>query len=161
MPIAADFALTTLRGDPLPLAHFSGRPILVVNTASLCGFTPQYAGLQTLYTRYADRGLLVLGVPSNDFGNQEPGDSAAIGEVCSTRFRLTFPVAGKEHVTGADATPLFRWLGQEAGFLGRPRWNFYKYLIGRDGHLVQWFSSFTSPDSPRLRVSIERCLEPV
>lgn len=161
MPTAADFTLTTLRGDPLPLADFAGRPMLIVNTASLCGFTPQYAGLQKLWTQYADRGLLVLAVPSNDFGKQEPGDAAAIGQVCDARFGVTFPVAGKEHVKGDQATPLFRWLAQEAGFLGRPRWNFYKYMIGRDGGLVQWFSSATRPSSPRLRVLIERCLGPV
>ena len=158
MSSAADFSLTTLRGDPLPLSEFAGRPLLVVNTASLCGFTPQYAGLQQLWTMYGDRGLLVLAVPSNDFGKQEPGDAATIGQCCDGRFRITFPVTGKERVSGAQATPLFRWLAEEAGFVGRPRWNFYKYLVGRDGQLVQWYSSLTRPDSPRLRVAIERCL---
>ncbi len=161
MPTAADFTLTTLRGEPLPLAQFAGRPMLVANTASLCGFTPQYAGLQTLWTQYGDRGLLVLAVPSNDFGNQEPGDATSIGACCDGRFGVTFPIAGKERVKGPQATPLFAWLAEQAGFLGQPRWNFYKYVIGRDGRLVQWFSSLTRPESPRLRVTIERCLGPV
>ena len=158
MTTAADFTLTTFRGEPMPLSAYQGRPILVVNTASLCGFTPQYAGLQTLWTTYADRGLVVLAVPSNDFGNQEPGDAESIGQTCDARFRVTFPVAAKAHVRGPQAAPLFRWLGDQAGALGRPRWNFYKYLVGRDGRFVTWFGSVTRPESPRLRAAIERCL---
>ena len=159
MPTVNDFTLTTLQGGPLPLADFKGRPILIVNTASLCRFTPQYAGLQTLWKRYGDRGLLVLAVPSDDFGNQEPGDSQSISQWSNAHFSITFPITSKTRVKGPEAAPLFLWLAQEAGFFGRPRWNFYKYLIGRDGHLVQWFSSFTKPDGPRLRVMVERCLQ--
>ena len=161
MTTVGAFDLQDLRGNPLPLSEFQGRPMLIVNTASLCGFTPQYAGLQTLWEQYGDRGLLVLAVPSNDFGNQEPGDATTIGACCNGRFGVTFPVTTKAHVRGADAHPLFRWLADEAGFLGRPRWNFYKYLIGRDGRLVRWFSSVTKPDSSRMRIAVERQLESV
>ena len=158
MTTAFDFTLSTLRGAPLPLSDFAGRPMLIVNTASLCGFTPQYQGLQKLWTDYGDRGLLVLGVPSNDFGNQEPGDADAIGACCNGRFGVTFPIAAKERVKGPAATPLFRWLADQAGFMGQPRWNFYKYVIGRDGQFVQWFGSLTKPEAPRVRITIERCL---
>ena len=153
MTSARDFSLDT-PGGPLDLAQFAGHPILVVNTASLCGFTPQYAGLQALYTEYKPRGLVVLAVPSNDFGRQEPGDPT----VCTTRFATSFPVAAKAHVTGKQAIPLFQWLAQEAGALGRPRWNFYKYLIDRDGSLSTWFGSITKPESTKLRGAIERVL---
>ncbi len=158
MSSAADFTLTTLGGEPLPLRAYAGTPLLIVNTASLCGFTPQYAGLQALWTEYRDRGLTVLAVPSNDFGRQEPGDAASIGAVCDARFNITFPVAAKAVVSGANAIPLFRWLADAAGPLGRPRWNFYKYLVGRDGQLIDWFGSVTAPGAARLRRAVERSL---
>ncbi|MGI4954755.1 MAG: glutathione peroxidase [Janthinobacterium lividum] len=158
MTAIADFTLESLRGTPLPLAAYAGKPLLIVNTASLCGFTGQYAGLQELWTEYRERGLTVLAVPSNDFGKQEPGDADSIGAVCDARFRITFPVAAKAVVSGSAAIPLFHWLGQSAGPLGRPRWNFYKYLIGRDGQLADWFGSVTTPGATRLRRAIERCL---
>jgi glutathione peroxidase len=152
-----DFILTTLRGEEFPLADLKGRPLLIVNTASKCGFTPQYAGLQALSVKWGklDGGLVVIGVPSNDFGNQEPGEAEAIGEFCEHNYGVTFPVMAKAHVRGQDADPLFRWLGQESGFLGKPRWNFYKYLIGRDGQLVKWFPCTTAPNSAKLDRAIE------
>lgn len=152
------FELPGLGGAPIRLADHVGRPMLIANTASLCGFTPQYAGLQALSERYAARGLLVLAVPSDDFGGQEPGDAGSIGATCR-RLGVTFPVAAKAAVSGPGAIPLFQWLGAQAGWRGRPRWNFYKYVIGRDGRLVRWFSSLTRPDSSRVRLTIERCLE--
>ena len=158
MTLATDFTLATPAGDPLPLSQYAGRPMLVVNTASQCGFTPQYEGLQRLWTEYGDKGLLVLGVPSNDFGGQEPGTDAEIGAFCATRFAATFPLAAKAHVKGRNAVPLFQWLAAEAGALGQPRWNFYKYVIGRDGRLAAWFGSVTKPGSPRLRQAIEHTL---
>ena len=158
MTVLADFSLPGLNGGTLDLSDYAGRPVLVVNTASLCGFTPQYAGLQRLYEEFGDRGLVVLAVPSNDFGRQEPGDAASIGAVCDARFRISFPVAAKAVVSGREAIPLFRWLGDSAGALGRPRWNFYKYLIGRDGTLAAWFGSITRPDAPKLRRAVERSL---
>jgi glutathione peroxidase len=158
---AYQFALPALKsGETIDLARYAGRPIVVANTASLCGFTSQYAGLQALWTRYAARGLVVLAVPSPDFGGQEHSDPAKTAAVCDARFNITFPVAASAHVKGPDATPLFRWLAAEAGVVGQPRWNFYKYVIGRDGRLVQWFSSFARPDGSRVRAVVERCLHP-
>lgn len=156
--LATDFTLQTPSGEPLPLSRWTGHPMLIVNTASRCGFTPQYAALQQLWTDYESRGLVVLGVPSNDFGRQEPGTDAEIGAFCTTRFAATFPLAAKTSVTGPDATPLFRWLANEAGALGKPRWNFFKYLVDRHGHLHEWFASITKPDSAKVRHAIERCL---
>ena len=155
---ATDFQLPALRGDPLDLAAYQGRPLLIANTASLCGFTPQYAGLQQLWTEYGPRGLTVLAVPSPDFGGQEHKDPADTAKLCDARFNITFPIAAATHVKGPDATPLFRWLAEQAGLAGRPRWNFYKYVIGRDGRLLQWFSSVARPESARIRTTLERAL---
>lgn len=155
---ATDFTLKALSGPDIDLAVYAGRPLLIANTASLCGFTPQYAGLQDLWTEYGPRGLAVLAVPSADFGNQEYSDPTETAAVCDARFRLTFPVAAATHVIGAGATPLFRWIGERAGFIGRPHWNFYKYVIGRDGQLVQWFSCVTTPGARPIRSAIERAL---
>ncbi len=158
MTKATDFTLPALRGDPIDLAAFAGKPLLIANTASMCGFTPQYAGLQALWTDYAARGLTVLAVPSPDFGNQEHSDPAQTAAVCDARFRITFPVAATAHVSGAKAIPLFRWLADQAGTAGRPRWNFYKYIIGRDGQLLDWFTSIARPDGPRIRKAVDRAL---
>jgi glutathione peroxidase len=157
---AYDFELHTLAGASLPLKQFAGRPVVIVNTASQCGFTPQYAGLQELWHSYGERGLVVLGIPSNDFGNQEPGDSAAIGAFCIKNFGVDFPLAAKVHVRGHAADPLFQWLAAEGGFFARPRWNFYKYLIGRDGQLKDWFASATRPGAAKFRRAVDRLLEP-
>jgi glutathione peroxidase len=155
-----DFRLTTLTGKPYPLADLAGRPLLIVNTASKCGFTPQYAGLQALWTKMGrqEDGLVVIGVPSNDFGNQEPDEAVAIGEFCDRTYGVTFPLMEKVHVKGAEAHPLFKWLGEQGGFLSRPRWNFYKYLTGRDGTLATWFPSTTAPDSAKLLQAVEAVL---
>ena len=152
-----DFSLKTLSGEGLALADLRGRPLLIVNTASQCGFTPQYAGLQALQTQWGGQanGLVIIGVPSNDFGNQEPGEAAAIGAFCEANYGVTFTMAEKTHVKGPDAHPLFQWLGEQAGFLGKPRWNFYKYLTKRDGTLAAWFSSKTVPASSKLQRAIE------
>ena len=156
---AYDFDLTTLDGRPMPLRQFAGRPLLIVNGASKCGFTPQYAGLQALWQEFRDTGLVVLVVPSNDFGGQEPGDGATIAAFCHEEYSIDFPMAAKRPVRGADADPLFQWLSAEAGFFARPRWNFYKYLIGRDGRLQDWFTSITRPDSPKFRRAIQRIVK--
>jgi glutathione peroxidase len=151
-----DFSLTTLDSRDYPLSALTGRPLLVVNTASQCGFTPQYAGLQALQEKWGQRedGLVIIGVPSNDFGNQEPGEAAAIGAFCTRNYGVTFPMMQKAHVKGGQAIPLFRWLAGEGGFFSRPRWNFYKYLIGRDGHLKTWFASTTRPESEKIARAI-------
>ena len=159
MTTVYDFHLRSLSGAPLDLADYKGRPILIVNTASRCGFTHQYAGLQTLSKTYKGRGLVVLGVPSNDFGGQEPGSPAEIAFFCQDLFAVDFQMTEKMRVRGAAAAPLFQWLGREAGLLGRPRWNFYKYLIGSDGRLKQWFFCFTPPGAAHLRREIDQALE--
>ena len=153
---AYDFAFTSLKGEPMPLSDFAGRPLLIVNTASKCGFTPQYKELEAIWRKYADEGLVVLGVPSNDFANQEPGNAAEIANFCEINFGVDFPLTEKVHVTGAGAHPLFKWLGAHGGLLSKPRWNFYKYLIGPDGELRCWFTSVTSPGSGRLRRAVKR-----
>lgn len=152
------FAFTSIEGEPLPLERFAGRPILVVNTASLCGYTYQYAALQRLWSRYRDRGLVVLGVPSNDFGNQEPGTAEEIKTFCETNFDVDFPLTDKVRVRGPDAHPLFVWLRAELGERAGPRWNFYKYLIGPDGRAIAAWPSSVEPDAPEITVAIERLL---
>jgi len=150
------FSFQSLEGRPLPLSDFAGRPIIVVNTASKCGFTPQYKGLEELWQANRAKGLVVLGVPSNDFGQQEPGNADEIKQFCELRFGVDFPLTEKVHVKGGEAHPLFRWLVAKGA--GRPRWNFYKYLIGPDGQLVDWFSSLTAPNSRRFARAVERLM---
>ncbi len=153
---AYDFSFTTLvGGHPLPLEQFRGKVLLVVNTASKCGFTPQYDGLEKLFAAYRDGGLVVLGVPSNDFGGQEPGDNDGIAHFCKLNYGVTFPMAGKQTVTGRNAHPFYKWAREQAGFLGAPKWNFHKYLIGRHGEFVDYFNTTTGPDSKKLRAAIE------
>jgi glutathione peroxidase len=152
---AWDFAFVAIDGQPLPLSRFEGQAVLVVNTASACGFTPQYQGLQALHRKYRDRGLTVLGVPSNDFGAQEPGTAAEIRHFCESRFGIEFPLTEKVRVAGDDAHPFFLWAAKEMGPLAQPRWNFHKYLIAPDGRLVDWFSSATEPEAASICHSIE------
>jgi glutathione peroxidase len=152
---AHEFAFTSIDGAPLPLADFEGKAVLVVNTASRCGCTHQYADLQSVWERYRERGLVVLGVPSNDFGGQEPGTESEIKEFCEVNFNIDFPMASKVHVKGEDAHPFYRWASQELGSAAKPRWNFHKYLISPDGQLVDWFSTPTSPTSQRVLRVIE------
>ena len=158
MKSAHDFSFQTIDGAPLPLSRFAGKAVLVVNTASHCGFTRQYTALQEVWSRYRDRGLVVLGVPSNDFGGQEPGTEAEIKSFCEVNFNVDFPLTEKVQVRGTAAHPFYQWAGQELGGLAKPRWNFHKYLIGPDGRLVNWFSTPTSPLSDRVIKSIEAAL---
>lgn len=157
-PGAFAFSLPGLGGGEVRLADFAGRPMLIANTASRCGFTAHYAGLQHLWDEYRDRGLVVIGVPSNDFGRQEPGTEAEIKGFCERNYGVTFPMSAKQRVSGRDAHPLFRFLAEQGGTLARPRWNFFKYLVGPDGGLATWFSSLTRPESGRVRTAIERLL---
>ena len=146
---AHDFALRALDGETLPLAGFKGRPLLIVNTASKCGFTPQYAGLQELWQAYRDKGLVVLGVPSNDFGNQEPGDSAEIANFCALTYDVSFPMMAKIEVNGPKAHPLYAYLKREkAGVLGSQgvKWNFTKFLVDREGRVVRRFAPVDTPE---------------
>jgi glutathione peroxidase len=158
-PTAYAFSFKRLEGGDLRLAEHAGKPILVVNTASLCGFTPQYEGLQQLWTRFRDQGLLVVGVPSNDFGGQEPGGPAEIDHTAHQEYGVTFPLAEKVTVKGAAAHPFYRWAAGERP-LDVPRWNFHKYLVGRDGHITAAFSSETEPMDARIVAAVARELRP-
>jgi len=149
------FAFKGLDGSEIPLAAYAGHPLLVVNTASLCGYTPQYAGLQALWTRYRDKGLVVLGVPSNDFGSQEPGGASDIHATAQGEYHVTFPITEKVTVKGKDAHPFYRWAALERP-LEAPRWNFHKYLIGHDGYLKASFTSALEPTDARIIVAIEK-----
>jgi glutathione peroxidase len=151
------FTFAGLKGDDIRLADHAGKPILIVNTASQCGYTPQYTGLQQLWSRFRDRGFLVVGVPSNDFGGQEPGSAEEIGRFCGESFDVTFPLADKQVVSGRDAHPLYRWAASQTGPLGTPGWNFHKILIGRDGRIVDWFSA-VSGTGARLERAVEAAL---
>lgn len=134
-------SLDSIGGGPMATADFSGRVVLLVNTASRCGFTGQYRGLEALWRRYTDKGLVVLGLPSNDFGEQEPGSNEEIERFCDATFDVTFPLAGKQVVSGPAAHPLYRWAAAQTGTLGAPSWNFHKILIGRDGRVIDWFTA--------------------
>ena len=143
-----DIPCTTLGGEVKTLADFGGKAVLVVNTASKCGFTPQYKGLEALWQQYADQGLVILGFPCNQFGQQEPGDEAAISQFCELNFGVTFPLFKKIDVNGSQAHPLFIQLKKRApGLLGSQgiKWNFTKFLIGKDGQLVKRFAPTTKP----------------
>ena len=148
------FSFKALDGGDIALSAYAGRPILVVNTASQCGYAPQYAGLQALWMRYRERGLVVLAVPSNDFGGQEPGGPADIVRTAHDEYKVTFPLTGKVAVKGRDAHPFYRWAAQERP-QDAPRWNFHKYLIGRDGRLKAGFTSAVEPTAPGVIVAIE------
>tara|TARA_R110002072_G_scaffold81181_11_gene186103 strand:+ start:2866 stop:3345 length:480 start_codon:yes stop_codon:yes gene_type:complete len=148
MTTIADFTVIANRGEPLDLAQKQGSVLLVVNTASKCGFTPQYDGLEELYRRFADRGFEVLGFPCNQFGGQEPGDADEIAQFCKVNFGVTFPLMEKVDVNGSEASPLFDWLKREAkGVLGTEaiKWNFTKFLIDRDGEVVRRYGPGDKP----------------
>jgi glutathione peroxidase len=155
---AYGFEFISIDGQSLPLDAWRGRPVLVVNTASFCGYTPQYSGLEALWQRYRDRGLVVLGVPSNDFGQQEPGSAAEIREFCATNYAVDFPLTEKCRVIGGEAHPFYRWIAEALGEAGTPRWNFHKYLIGPDGQLAGTWPTHVAPTDPRITSEIEQFL---
>ena len=144
-----DFSAQHLNGDQLQLDTYRGNILLIVNTASQCGFTPQYAGLETLYRQFQSKGLVVLGFPCNQFGGQEPGDADAIGQFCQSRFDVSFPLFAKIDVNGDNAHPLYTWLKHEAaGILGTEaiKWNFTKFLVDRNGQVVRRYAPATKPE---------------
>ena len=144
----SDFSATTLSGEGRDLSAYAGDVVLVVNTASKCGFTPQYAGLEELYAAHKDDGFVVLGFPCNQFGGQEPGSEEEIGEFCQLNYGVTFPMFEKVDVNGDDAHPLFTWLKKEkSGLLGgKIKWNFTKFLVGRDGQVIDRYAPTTKPE---------------
>lgn len=151
-----DFTVTDIDGKPVALSAYKGKVVLIVNTASRCGFTGQYEGLEKLYARERERGLVILGFPSNDFAGQEPGTNTEIKQFCSTKYHVTFPMFAKVRVlAGAGQSPLYTWLGTTGKL---PSWNFCKYLVGRDGQVVGFFSSMTGPDSKSLKDAIDKAL---
>lgn len=152
---AHDLEFTGLNGQALALSSFKGRSILVVNVASACGFTPQYGPMQAMASEFGDTGPVVLGVPCNDFGAQEPGTKETIADFCETRFGVTFPMTDKVSIVDAAARhPFYQWIAQELGEDALPKWNFHKFVVGPDGALVAGFGSRTSPDAAEVKVAL-------
>jgi glutathione peroxidase len=154
---AYGFSFAALNGNDIRLADYAGRPLLIVNTASLCGYTPQYAGLQQLWTEFQSQGLMLIGVPSNDFGGQEPGNVADIDQTAHQQYGVTFPITAKTNVRGPNAHPFYKWAAAERP-KDLPAWNFHKYLVGRDGHLADAFASAIEPTDTRVKTAIGRTL---
>ena len=156
-----DFSATDIDGKPVALSSFAGKAVLVVNTASRCGFTPQYEGLEALYERYKNSGLVILGFPSNDFLGQEPGNEQEIKNFCTLNYNVSFPMFSKIKVNGKSAHPLYQWMtdkGSNPQFGGKITWNFNKFLIGPDGKVLARFDSAVKPDDPKLVQAIEAAL---
>jgi glutathione peroxidase len=156
---AHDFDFTAIDGRPLPLKQFKGKAVLLVNTASQCGFTPQYTDLQKLWSDYRAKGLVVLGVPSNDFGGQEPGSAEQIKEFCEVNFDVDFPLTEKQVVLGGQAHPFYRWIAAELGEDALPKWNFHKYLIAPDGRIAEVFPSKVKPTDRQVIQAVEAALK--
>lgn len=150
-----DFQMKSIDGKDVSLASFKGHPVLFVNVASRCGYTPQYKGLEALYRKYKDRGLIVVGVPANNFGGQEPGTNEEIQQFCKRNYDVTFPMMAKVSVKGSDMTPLYGYLTQTGGDV---KWNFTKFLVGKDGKVIQRFEPNVAPDAPQLIAAIEAAL---
>jgi glutathione peroxidase len=153
---AYPFSFPALTGEDIRLSEYAGHPLLIVNTASLCGYTPQYTGLQQLWSEFHERGLMIVGVPSNDF-NQEPGGASDIAETAQHQYGVTFPLTAKAVVTGVSAHPFYRWAA-EARPKDVPRWNFHKYLIGRDGYIADVFASAIEPADTRIKTAVAHAL---
>lgn len=158
MTTAHDFDFTSIEGKPLPLKQFSGHPVLVVNVASKCGLTPQYEGLVSLYHELRDQGLVVLGVPSNQFMGQEPGTNEEIQTFCSTTYDVDFPLTAKTDVKGETAHPFYQWAKSQLGDPAEPVWNFHKLLIGKDGTALKAFAPTVTPEAPELKAAINEAL---
>jgi glutathione peroxidase len=151
-----DFTMNSIDGKPAALADYKGKVVLIVNVASKCGYTPQYAGLESLYRKYKDRGLVLVGVPANNFGGQEPGTNDEIKTFCKTKYDVSFPMMAKVSVKGDDKTPLYQYLTSAQG--GEIKWNFTKFLIGKDGKIVARFEPAVTPESPELTAAVEKAL---
>ena len=152
-----EFNLPSIDGAPAPLSAYKGKVVLIVNVASQCGYTPQYAGLEKLYEKYKDKGFAILGFPANNFGAQEPGTNAEIKTFCSRNYNVTFPMYSKISVKGADKAPLYKYLTDSAG--GEIKWNFTKFLVDGNGKVISRFESAVEPDSPELAGAVEKALQ--
>jgi glutathione peroxidase len=157
---AYDFSFRALNGGTLPLSDFKDKALLVVNVASQCGLTPQYSALEKLWTARRNDGLVVLGVPANDFGAQEPGTEEEIRSFCDLNYHVDFPMTSKEHVIGPEAHPLYKWVAAELGEDAAPKWNFHKYLFNRDGSIAGTFGSRMTPDDAEIAAAIDAALAP-
>jgi len=155
------FTLNSIDGKPAPLADYKGKVVLLVNVASQCGYTPQYSGLEATYEKYKDQGFVILGFPANNFGAQEPGTNEEIKTFCTRKYSVTFPMYSKISVKGADQAPLYAYLTKETGpgITGEIKWNFTKFLVDRDGKVVQRFEPAVTPDSKEVTAAIERQLK--
>ena len=151
-----EYTMNTIDGKPAPLSDYKGKVVLFVNVASKCGYTPQYKGLEALYRKYKDQGFVIVGVPANNFGAQEPGTNEEIKTFCSRNYDVTFPMTSKVSVKGGDITPLYTYLTQTGGDV---KWNFTKFLVGKNGQVVQRFEPAVTPDSPELNKAIEGALK--
>ncbi len=158
MTTAHDFEFTTITGEPLPMKSFEGKAVLVVNVASKCGLTPQYEGLEALYSELKDQGLVILGVPCNQFLGQEPGSEEKIAEFCRSTFGVDFPMTSKEKVKGKEAHPFYAWIREELGKEAKPSWNFHKLLVGKDGKAIAAFNPKTLPNDADMRAAIDAAL---
>ena len=157
-----DYELNSINSEPVRLRAFAGKVLLIVNVASYCGYTPQYAGLETLYLRHKDQGFVILGIPSNDFGQGEPGTDPEIKQFCRRKYDVTFPMMSKVFITGNNAIPLYRYLtdkGQNPKTGGDLQWNFTKFLIGRDGTILARFAPSVAPEDPALVTAVEKALQ--
>lgn len=152
-----EFTMNSIDGKPTSLKSWQGKVVLVVNVASQCGYTPQYTGLEALYQKYKDKGLVIVGVPANNFGGQEPGTDEEIKTFCSRKYSVTFPMMSKVSVKGADTTPLYQYLTTAKG--GDVKWNFTKFLVGKDGKVIDRFEPKVAPESPELTAAIEAALK--
>ena len=152
-----DFSIESISGGDIKLADYKNKVVLLVNTASQCGFTPQYAGLQKIYDRYKDDGFVVLGVPSDDF-KQELSSDEDVKKFCEIRYGVNFPLTSIQKIKGESAHPLYKWISGNTSVIGQPRWNFHKYLISKEGQILNWFSSMTSPTSEGLLNQVEQAL---
>src|ERR1700734_4165331 len=156
-----DFTLPSIDGKPAPLASYKGKVVMLVNVASRCGFTPQYTALESTYEKFKDKGFVIVGIPANNFGGQEPGTNAEIKTFCSSKYNVTFPMMSKVSVKGDDTTPLYQYLTDKSANPstgGDIQWNFTKFLIGRDGQIVARFEPKVTPDSPEVTAAIEKAL---
>jgi glutathione peroxidase len=156
-----DFTMNSIDGKPTPLSAYKGKVVLLVNVASRCGFTPQYSGLENIYEKYKNRGFVIVGIPANNFGSQEPGTNAEIKTFCSTKYNVTFPMMAKVSVKGSDIAPLYSYLTDKSANPstgGEIQWNFTKFLIGPDGKPAARFEPNVTPDDPQLMSAIEKAL---